>query len=399
MLLFLSITGSVLSIILLSFNARNYRSSVYLGSFFFLISLYSFVQYVIVYSRSISLISIIYLNLAFMIYLIGPMLFWYVRSVLKDNARLKKADIIHLIPSIIVLATSLPYLFTSWAEKGRNAKEILDHVGYLGANKPTALFELVPNSWIYLSRPFLVLAYSLWSGWLVFRFIRVKNKLSVFSGQRYMIIWLIVLLGFLLILSTSQLIFIRELFISKDPRLLFTFNVLQMLSLTGLTGLLVSPFFFPGILYGMPQMPETAKKANDMTEEVYLSNELVKKKMPNFESEYLDFIRHKLESYMVEKQPYLDQDCNLAFISARTDIPAHHLSYYFREVKKQSFNEYRNELRIDFAKQLIREGKARELTLEGIGLQSGFSTRNTFFTVFKKVTGETPSAYNARFLI
>jgi len=76
-----------------------------------------------------------------------------------------------------------------------------------------------------------------------------------------------------------------------------------------------------------------------------------------------------------------------------TGIPAHHLAYYFREEKKQAFNDYRNEWRVGHAKKLIRDGKAKELTLEAIGLLSGFSTRNTFYTSFKRVEGVSPSTY------
>ena len=49
-------------------------------------------------------------------------------------------------------------------------------------------------------------------------------------------------------------------------------------------------------------------------------------------------------------------------------------------------------------KKLISEGKAEELTLEAIGIQSGFTNRNTFFTAFKKVEGVSPSAFLAQTL-
>lgn len=59
----------------------------------------------------------------------------------------------------------------------------------------------------------------------------------------------------------------------------------------------------------------------------------------------------------------------------------------------QSFNDYRNEWRIKHSKKLIAEGKADELTLEAIGILSGFSTRNTFFNAFKRSEGISPGAY------
>ncbi len=75
MLLFLSITGIILSIILLYFNARKYASSIYLGSFFLLVSLYGLILYALIYSGSLTLIAIAYVNPTFLTYLIGPMIY------------------------------------------------------------------------------------------------------------------------------------------------------------------------------------------------------------------------------------------------------------------------------------------------------------------------------------
>jgi AraC-like DNA-binding protein len=62
----------------------------------------------------------------------------------------------------------------------------------------------------------------------------------------------------------------------------------------------------------------------------------------------------------------------------------------------QSFTDFRNEWRIIYAKKLIKEGKATGMTLEAIGLLSGFTSRNTFFTAFKKREGVSPGVFAAR---
>ena len=98
---------------------------------------------------------------------------------------------------------------------------------------------------------------------------------------------------------------------------------------------------------------------------------------------------------MQEQQPYLQPDFNLGQFSVLIQIPTHHLAYFFREVKMQSFNDYRNECRIFHAKKLILQGKADEYTLEAIATLSGFTNRNTFFIAFKKVEGISPSAFVA----
>ena len=102
----------------------------------------------------------------------------------------------------------------------------------------------------------------------------------------------------------------------------------------------------------------------------------------------------KVDECMQQLRPYLRNDCNLFYMAKLTGIPAHHLAYYFREIKHQAFNDYRNFWRVGHSQELIREGKARQMTMEAIGLLLGFSTRNTYYKAFKKVLGVSPKVYS-----
>ncbi|MEI8049706.1 MAG: helix-turn-helix domain-containing protein, partial [Bacteroidota bacterium] len=215
--------------------------------------------------------------------------------------------------------------------------------------------------------------------------------------QHYMTQWLSYLLGFIFVLTVSHTLVMLESISNKDLKYFFTLDLLQVMSGLGLSGLLTLPFFFPGILYGLPRFPE--KNAIRMpvgTASDALPGE-AKRNLLNLEPDYLFSIGQKADSCMKELQPYLQPECNLAYLSKLIKIPVHHLAYYFREIKKQSFNDYRNAWRIKHAKYLIKDGKANELTLEAIGLLSGFSSRNTFFTAFKKVEGTSPGAFATKF--
>jgi len=74
--------------------------------------------------------------------------------------------------------------------------------------------------------------------------------------------WLIVFLCFQLMLMVSHLFLIFETF-EQASDVLFTINAFQIFSALGMIGLLCSPFFFPGILYGLPRIPPNfLKKRN-----------------------------------------------------------------------------------------------------------------------------------------
>ncbi|MCF8366549.1 MAG: helix-turn-helix domain-containing protein [Bacteroidales bacterium] len=417
MVLTLSILGIILSAILLYFNARKYTSSIYLGIFFFLISLYGFIQYVVLFSKSVVLVGIVFTNVGFPTYLIGPVLYFYFRSVLSDNARLKKHDLWHLLPMVVYLAGTSEYLFTSWFYKMDIATMVIN-----GGIKQVPfttelgfLFKKLPLLVIYLSRPVLVMGYLLWSAGLLLRYKMLRMESMIFQQQHFMQKWLWILLGFLFVLVLSHSLQLVETFAVSNTAIFKTLNLLQIFSAIGLAGLLISPFFFPEILYGLPRLPgsvEMAKRtsipsASLPTQESEkqledAGNQSSEGKPPTsevigstskFESNYLDFIEEQTEKYMQEFQPYLQQDFNLTQLSALVNIPVHHLAYYFREVKQISFTDFRNRWRIEHAKNLILEGKSSGLTLEAIGLLSGFTSRNTFLNAFKKAEGISPNAF------
>lgn len=393
-LLFLSIIGFVLSAILLYFNARKFPVSIYLGALFFLVSLYGFVQWVFYYSDSIVLVGIFYSNFAFLAFLIGPLNFFYIRSILKDDHHLKKRDYWHLAPALIAMVTSVPYMFAPWSEKTRVAAEIINDLNYLMMIKPTLIHQLMPNKFLYLGRDVLIFIYLGFSVYLMVRYFRQAKEQSVIFGQRYMIKWLIVFQFFFFLLVTGHVLVMTRAIILDDADLVYTVSRVQLIATIGLTGLLVSPFFFPEILYGLPRIPNHFRKKENQPKDY--PPQISRKPSLTLESEYIQLIGQKVEQCMAEHQPYLQKEFNLAALSVLIHIPVHHLAIYFREEKEQSFINYRNQWRIDYAKSLLDSGKAKDLTLEAIGLLSGFTNRNAFITAFKRCEGITPHEYSSR---
>ncbi|MEI8114617.1 MAG: helix-turn-helix domain-containing protein [Bacteroidia bacterium] len=394
MLLYLSVTGIILSLLLLYFNGGKFRSTIYLGIFFLVLSLYGINQYVLLYSGSVFLVSVIMTNIAFTSYLIGPMLYWYVRSILSDNSSLKKSDLWHLLPMVVYFAAALPYLFSSYSYKVEIAKAVVHDVGFLSTYKFTVLSEIFPNVVVYLSRPVLVLVYTILSVNLFIRYLKRKSNLLVLSGQVFMIKWLSSLIGFTLLLVGSHLISVFQSFINNSD-VFFTTNLLQILSAVGLIGLLVSPLFFPDILYGLPRFRVPISRALLVETSEMEPEEEIKPRDPSFETDYMVLIDKKMHSCMQEFKPYLQPELNLTRFSDILHLPTHHLAYFFREVKRQSFNDYCNECRVEYAKTLMQEGKTSDVTLEAVGILSGFNNRSTFFRAFKKFEGISPGSFMA----
>jgi AraC-like DNA-binding protein len=91
---------------------------------------------------------------------------------------------------------------------------------------------------------------------------------------------------------------------------------------------------------------------------------------------------------------FIQLDCNLYNTAKLIDTNTSYLSKTLNTYKKQSFNQYLNELRIQYVLiQLNENAKFRAYTLKAISEEIGYKSINTFTKAFKAHTGLTPSYY------
>lgn len=94
---------------------------------------------------------------------------------------------------------------------------------------------------------------------------------------------------------------------------------------------------------------------------------------------------------MIEKELYLNPSFSLDDAAKELKVTKHILSQYINEILGKSFSSLIKEYRIEKAKRLLESEK--NFTLESLGYDSGFNSKSTFFTAFKKTTGLTPAEY------
>ena len=59
----------------------------------------------------------------------------------------------------------------------------------------------------------------------------------------------------------------------------------------------------------------------------------------------------------------------------------------------KNFSDYINSLRVEEAKRCLRNPGFEAYTMVAIGLECGFNSKSTFYTAFKKFTGQTPTSF------
>ncbi len=102
---------------------------------------------------------------------------------------------------------------------------------------------------------------------------------------------------------------------------------------------------------------------------------------------------NKLEKF--EKSGlYTQNSISLSYLATYCETNSKYLSYVINTHKKQDFNNYINELRINYIiRKLRNDPMYRKYKIATLAEESGFSSQNKFSTVFKKVTSISPSSF------
>lgn len=103
----------------------------------------------------------------------------------------------------------------------------------------------------------------------------------------------------------------------------------------------------------------------------------------------------QLQVLMQEQKIYKNSNLKSADIAKELNISTHLFSQLLNDNLKKSFSVFINEYRIEEAKSIIRSNT--KYTLEAIGNESGFHSKSTFYTTFKRIVGMTPSKYKEQF--
>ncbi len=102
-------------------------------------------------------------------------------------------------------------------------------------------------------------------------------------------------------------------------------------------------------------------------------------------------IQEKINILFETKKIYTNPDLTLSILAKELNIRPQLLSQFINDNLNKSFAQFINEYRIEEAKRLLKEGT--QFKIDAVGFESGFNSSSTFYSSFKKITGTTPSNY------
>lgn len=388
-MLLLSGLGLFFSAILLTYNKGYKTANLYLGLFLFFLNYLALYHYLIIFNDSQDILAVLLsIPIRGSAYLVGPLAYLYVKSIIQDNAQFSKYDAIHFIMFGIIFIGSLPYNLTSWFVKHQAANDIINH-SWNSLNYPD-INKFLSSRINYALKGIHIFLYltGIWT--IIIKYEVKKSSLGKRVKQQKIINhWLIFFAAIVTCLFVIISIkFVTYLVVEDKFTLQSEGKILFAIVFMGCLVLLLGLILFPQILYGMP-VEKLRLNDNKIEPKALLSSET---ENDSFHEDYIEEIRLLLENWKKENK-FLNIDSSIYKLAEEINLPIHHVTYFFNQINNEKYIDWRNRLRVEYALSLIDNQKNFDKTIVVLGTECGFRSYATFINCFKLVTGKLPKEY------
>ena len=287
----------------------------------------------------------------------GPLLLLFTKSYLKGSPQIQFRQIYHFLPYLVWIC----YILYCYQLQPRAEKiEILQNLEF-------GLSESAQIS------PYVLIGVLVhYFGYLVYSSVYVRKKTKAMPGGKKhdLYLWVgSVQVGLFFI----WMVWLFKFLNLTDPHILvILFSVLTIV-------------YAAGIIFWGFRRPYSYDQIPGKNQEKYAYSNLT-------ESEE-GIILDKLNEVMESEKLYRDDSLTLSKLSRRLGIPEKHLSQVINKRTDQNFNDFINTFRIQEVKEKLSNPKYDHLTITSLAFDSGFNSKSSFYTAFKKITWTTPGEY------
>jgi AraC-like DNA-binding protein len=103
-------------------------------------------------------------------------------------------------------------------------------------------------------------------------------------------------------------------------------------------------------------------------------------------------IKKKIIAYFETDKAYLNPELNMDLLSSVLKIPKYQITEVLNTEIGMNFFLFVNTYRVEAVKKML-SNPDNKYSIEAIGYDAGFSSKSSFYTVFKNMTGETPVSF------
>lgn len=347
--------GILFSSFLLFFGIKGKSLNIFLISIILVLSLYGFKNqlYGVTYGLTSNYKSLF--TPISVILLIGPLLFFYVKSVLLPSFRWNRRYWFHFIPALFMFLFYAVVLVLP----ERIQKQLM-----------SSPFEVL------LSHTEQIVTVAGGSVYLVFAWLLYKKRKAGHAAQHvWLTAWLkrfLIGMGVLL-LCWGVMIFLN-FWLYDFGMATLTYNPLWVCIGGVLLWLFMEVFLNPKFFL--------IKKRNSYS-----------RGNGAMDNEQLFQYQVELEALMRNQKLYTDPNLTLNKLAKVMDVNPRYLSMILNTMIGKNFYDFINYYRVEEVKRLLKDPKNRKLTIEAIANKGGFKSKSSFNSAFKKYVGMTPSAY------
>ena len=293
----------------------------------------------------------------------GPLLWLFTRSVIRSSYSISWADLVHFIPyGLMQISLIFIYHIQHVEFKKEFIRRALEDPGLIASIFSIVVFISI-GVYIFISHQSI-------------QSYRRRIREEVSNIDKINLEWLdFTLLGFIIVLILSFAVQIVFIFFPNNSGL----NLLILILL-----FVMFIFIMGAIIKGLRtdvSFSTTLVRSEDDHKGIKTLNEkeLVKLK--------------ELKTIMRSDKPYLTPTLSLQDLATLMSTSSRELSYLINHGEGISFFDFINRYRIQYAQEKIVQSKDEKQTILEVMYASGFNSKSSFNTAFKKHTGHTPTQW------
>lgn len=300
----------------------------------------------------------------------GPLIYFYIRSVVDPSFTIAKQQRVHFLPVIIDIVPQLAVIIFI---VGVFAGAIKNNPG------PWGNFIDTYNTYADIPRWMSVSFYVVLSAKYLSA-LKAKNK-GVLNGQAINFKWLQQFIRVFLVFQVLWFIFLVPYVIPKYYDALM--NTVDWYPIYVPLAVMI---YWLGIKGYLVSQQDNASLKKAATSNSALTAAVIHQTIAS------------LKKAMEEDRLYLNSNLNLNMLAQHTNLTQKIISAVLNQHVHKSFNEFVNEYRVAAFKEKIQLQQMENFTIAGIAYECGFNSQATFQRTFKEATGTSPSEFRKRVL-
>jgi len=314
------------------------------------------------------------------VFLASPLLFLYLRALVRRERRLARTDYLHFLPFAACVAYLLPYYL-------RSSQSKLDYM-WAEYYAPTLGYWYYIRSALLLAQGavYLSLVAALLLGYS--RASKAKGEART-AHERAVLFQMRFMLGGFLVLFVGGLLR-YTLDQTARTNLLVPLGASALIYALGYLGLRR-----PEVLTGVKETPDVAAatEAHGANSDANGDPPAKKYEKSTLTPERAERYLTRLLKHMETEKPYVDGELTLPKLAERLSIPPQHLSQTINERLQQNFFDFVNTYRVEEAKRRLLDPARQHYSVLAIAEEVGFNSKSAFNSVFKKHVRMTPSEF------